>query len=249
MALRKGTPGKGGNTRTDSFSYVPVAPGLKSGFTGWLAGEPYWCDEAHEHSKADPGTKPCLHWMTEGQLDCPRCRRVRPVRCIGWVPLYREQDHKPIIVIVHESAASLLAKLAHPTMVLVGRVAASDSVFVRRNDTQTLMRTESDARKSPVDITRDLLMMWNIPALTEWTLKHRDREQASSDSPVSLKMRLSVPPPTTRIEGLAIDAEKKAPASWDDAVQESLKGAQRRKKAQDEKGDAAPSLNGQHKRE
>src|SRR5215471_14294164 len=107
MGIKKGSPGKGGESRPDSFSYTGVAAGLKGSFTAWLAGEPYWCDEAHEHTDLDKGTKPCLHWITDGALKCARCRKGRPVKCIGWVPLYRELDHKPIVVIVHESAGSL----------------------------------------------------------------------------------------------------------------------------------------------
>jgi hypothetical protein len=168
MPPKKGTPGKGACQRPDSFSYCPVAHGLKATFSAWLAGEPYWAEEAHEHTKDDPGTKPCLHWLTDGELKCPRCRRARPVKCIGWVPLYREIDSRPVVVIVHESASDLLAGLRHPATVLVGRIGPKDSVFVRRADTQVTFKSEKQTRMSPIDITNDLLMMWNMPEYNEW---------------------------------------------------------------------------------
>lgn len=172
MALRKGTPGKGVCVKPDSFSYTPVHHGLKNTFGAWLAGDPYWA-LAHEHTKATPGTKPCLEWLTDGAVPCPRCRpQVRPV-WIGWVPLYREIDHKPIMVIVHESVMDLLAGLGYPTHVLVGRVDENSSVFVKRSDNAVSFATGNQQRKCAVDITADLLTMWGIPALERWLLDQR----------------------------------------------------------------------------
>lgn len=173
--LKKGTPGKGGGARTDSFSYTPVQSGLKNGFHGWIAGETYWC-QAHEHSKATPGTKPCLEWMTEGAVRCPRCRPQVVTTWVGYVPLYREADHKPIIIILHEGAMDLLAGLAYPDYVLVGRVDMTSSVFVRKSDNALSFRTDNEQRKAPRDITPDLLTMWQMPALEEWIMAQRRKQ-------------------------------------------------------------------------
>lgn len=210
MNLKKGTPGRGGGARADSFSYCPVAHGLKNSFSAWLAGEPYWCDEAHEHTDRDPGTKPCLHWMTDGALSCPRCRQARPVKCIGWVPLYREQDARPVIVIVHESASDLLAGLHYPDFVIVGRVDKKDSVFVRRSDNRVSLTTNVESRKRPVNIACNLLMMWRMPELNEWLSRAGRWSGVPGDEHPAIRQRLSVPAPTTETESLAIDAERRA---------------------------------------
>jgi len=172
VSLRKGTPGKGKGTRADSFSYTSVTHGLRNTFSAFLAGPVYWA-EAHEHTKTQPGTKPCLDWITDGALRCPRCRPMVLTTWVGWVPLYREVDHKCIIVIVHESAMDLLEGLSYPMCVSVGRVDEKSSVFVRRSDNPVTFKTENEARKRPVDVTRDLLCMWRIAELDRWLLDNR----------------------------------------------------------------------------
>jgi len=169
VSLKKGTPGRGGQVRADSFSYTSVPCGLKSTFNAWLAGPVYWC-QAHEHTEKQPGTKPCLHWMTDGSIRCPRCRPQVLPTWVGYVPLYREIDHKPVIVIVHESAMDLLAGLVYPNYVLVGRVDPTSSVFVRKSDNAVSLKTDNEQRKRPADITTDLLSMWKMPELEAWLL-------------------------------------------------------------------------------
>lgn len=179
--LRKGTPGTGSQARGDSFSYTPVLAGLKNGFSAWVAGETYWCNEAHEHKPPHHiGTKPCLHWMTSGELDCPRCRKQPETKCVGWLPLYREEDTHPIIVIVHEVVFDLVRSLRYGERVMVGRVTPTSSVYVRKSDTQILFRTDTESRKRAVDITHDLLSMWQLPDLNAW-LKCQGRANAGQE--------------------------------------------------------------------
>jgi len=183
VSLRKGTPGQGGQVRADSFSYTSVAPGLKGWFTAWLAGPIYWC-QVHEHTQKQPGTKPCLDWITDGALRCPRCRPLVVPTWVGYVPLYREQDHKPVIVIIHESVMDLVAGLSYPVPVIVGRVDAQSSVFVRRNEGGAVFKTDNSARRRPVDVTRDLLCMWRIAELDRWLLDNRRGTAATSQTEV-----------------------------------------------------------------
>lgn len=168
MSLRKGTPGRGAGSQFETFSYTPVGYGLKGAFAAYLAGEPYWCDEAHEYHKAMGPTQPCQHWITSGELDCPRCRKQPAVKKIAWVPLWREQDGQPILVIVHDSAADLLAGLRYPDCVLVGRVSGTSSVFVRKSDNGLSFKTENEARKRPVQIASQLVRLWRMPDLEAW---------------------------------------------------------------------------------
>jgi len=169
MLPRKGAPGKGASGKTDSFSYTRVQTGLKNTFSAFLAGDPYW-SLAHEHTQKTPGTKPCLQFLTDGAVRCPRCRPQTCPTWIGWVPLYREADHWPILVIVHESAMDLLHGLSYPAHVLVGRVDDNSGVFVKRSDSALSFRTENAQRQRPRDISADLLTMWGLPELEEWLM-------------------------------------------------------------------------------
>lgn len=175
MGLKKGTPGKGGQGKVDSFSYTPVPFGFKNWFTGWLAGDPYW-GLAHEHTDAEPGTKPCLLWLTDNALRCPRCRPQKPATWIGWVPIYREADGQPIMVVVHESASDLLTGLKYPDYVTCGRVGEKSSVFVKKSDKRLSFLTSNEQRKRSRDITGDLLNMWKYPQLEQWLLDQRRGE-------------------------------------------------------------------------
>jgi hypothetical protein len=242
MGLRKGAPGKGGGTRPDHFSYTGVAHGLKGSFSAWLAGEPYWCDEAHEHKREDPGTKPCLGWLTGGALVCPRCRKLRTVKCIGWVPLYREEDLKPIIVIIHDTVADLVKDLHYPMHVLVGRVDAVSSVYVRKSDTPVSFRSDNSARQQPADITNDLLSMWGLPELNDW-IKRGSRPTAveCEKVPGAAAWRLSVPPPTTDAESLAIDAHRNGEGEGASGVNDAFARAVRRAGKQPTNGKHPPA--------
>lgn len=177
--LKKGTPGQGGESPRDSFGHVPVGSGLKNTWTGWIAGETYWA-RAHEHKPpAALGTKPCLTWLTDGALPCPRCKPRVLATWIGWVPIYREVDHAPCIVIVHESVMDVVAGLRYGTRVMVGRAAETSSVYVRRAESQQpVWSSTHEQRQGPRDITPDLLAMWGIPMLDQWI--------RASDTAVSL---------------------------------------------------------------
>lgn len=239
MNIRKGTPGEGAQARADSFSYFGPDHGLKHAFTAWLAGEVYWA-KAHEHTDALPGTKPCLDWLTEGELRCPRCRpQVLPI-WVGWVPLYREVDHKPICVIVKESGMDLLKGLVYPNCVLVGRVGKKDAVFVRKSESPVSFRTDNEQRKRPIDITNSLLTMWKLPTFEAWLCDRRREQRVNAvEQPEAVRLRLSVPPPTTRVEALAIDAERDPPPAGDVPFDDVMKRIKTKFKV--------PSKNGHHK--
>lgn len=188
--LKKGTPGKGGQARVESFSYTPVQVGLGKAWFGTLAGEVYWC-LAHEHTEQDHGTKPCLNWLTDGALRCRRCSRVKPPAWIGYVPIYRELDGRPVVVIVHECAADLLDGLRYPQTVFVGRVDATAGVFVRAAKDQVTFKTEIESRKRPIDVTPQLLAMWKLPDLETW-LSSRGRVATAEPLP---EKQTDGPPP------------------------------------------------------
>lgn len=241
MTLRKGTPGKGGEApRVDSFAYTNTPAGLKNAWTGWLACEPYWCQEAHEHKPPEQiGSKPCLNWLTQGAVPCPYCRPAKRKKCLGWVLVYREVDTWPCMVIVQESVADLMVGLGFASHVLIGRVAHDASTFVKPTETRAAWKTNLEYRRQAIDSALSLLTVWSIPALTAW-VESGSPPRPRVDPIAPGRFRLSVPPPTSRIESLAIDAERKQPegeAGTDEALERALR---RTKQAE---------ANGKHKRE
>lgn len=235
--LKKGTPGKGGESARDSFSAVPVGSGMKNVWTGWLAGEPYWA-LAHEHKPpAVIGTKPCLVWISDGALACPRCKpQVRPT-WIGWVPVYREQDNAPCIVIVHESVMDLLTGLTYGTRVMVGRSVETSSVYVRRAESQApRFQSDHEQRQGPRDVTPDLLQMWGIPVLDQW-LKCG---ATTSDNAVSLDLAADEPDDTHKP-----DAQVYQAPAGEGAAQSADYGAIVNR-IKERAGALKPSANGRH---
>jgi hypothetical protein len=115
MAFPKGHPGEGGSFRKVQFSYFGTKP--VTNWFGWLAGEPQW---VLAHTQPLP-SKPCLTWITSNQLKCVRCTSHTQPEWIAYVPVYRERDGAPVVVIVHESAADKLEGLKYPDYVMVLR--------------------------------------------------------------------------------------------------------------------------------
>lgn len=240
MELRKATPGEGGEGAREQFTYFNTPAGLKNSWTGWLACDPYWFI-GHEHKKFDPGTQPCLHWISDGELRCVRCARGRKRKKMCYLHIYREFDGKPVLVVVQESAMEVMGTISFRSHVLVGRLDDQATTFVKPTESQVPCRPTLAIRQRPIDTALSLLGIWKIPELTMWCQQHQRRApQVTSDEVAPGKWRLSVPPPTTATEALSIDAEKKAPAEdtagTDDALERVLR---RTKKAE---------RNGQHER-
>lgn len=213
---KKATPGEGGEVRAEQFAYTSTQAGLKNTWNAWCAHEPYWC-KAHEHTDKFPGTKVCTAWFTDGAVPCPRCRPAVVPTVIAYVPVWREVDLKPCLVIIHEGQSDNAVSLKFGTFVLIGRVGAGDGVFVKPSETQRPWRSDLPCRQSPCDLNATLLTIWGYPALEQWLrtpVARRSEGSQPADSPA--RHRLSVPPPTSTVEALAIDAEKKTPATWDE---------------------------------
>lgn len=168
MKPKKATPGKGGYVRTQQFSNTKVRAGLKHWYA-WCAGEPEWY-ECHEHTDKQPGTKICLQWATDGELECPRCRPFVTTSTIAYVPLYREEDHKECLVICHETVADLLAGLEYGVPVIVGRVSADASIFVKRTESTAKFTSALPERQRACDLTPTLLNLWGYESYGRWLM-------------------------------------------------------------------------------
>jgi hypothetical protein len=90
-------------------------------------------------------------------------------RRVAYVPVWREIDGMPALVIIHETNADPLAACRHLDYVCVARQGGTgDGVSVRRATAQRVYRPTSPARLVLADITDSLLTMWVISELTEW---------------------------------------------------------------------------------
>ncbi|PZU56194.1 MAG: hypothetical protein DI547_17110 [Sphingobium sp.] len=133
----------------------------------WIAGPCHWylC-----HSKGK--TKPCLHHMTNGALKCPRCEVGEHAEEVGYLPLYRMLDGKPVMVIVHEASREQIDGLKLHAPVQVGRGAErSDPVWVQPMLVAPRYTSSIADRLKPAKLTPSLLKIWKVPGLMEWLLK------------------------------------------------------------------------------
>ena len=157
-------PGEGGMSRPVQFSYTPTLPGQD--WTAFLAGPVQWLEC---HTRKDQTSKPCLAWMTDRALPCPRCIPTWDRETLGYVPLYRESDHRECVVIVRETCRDLLEGLEFPAYVVVAREGGKkDSVYVSKHTKSKPWRSTLARRKVPADLEYSLLTMWKINELTEW---------------------------------------------------------------------------------
>jgi hypothetical protein len=164
---KKASSREGTERRAEQFIYTPTPVGVSKAWTAHCAGEPYWC-MCHEHTRAQPGTKVCVAWYTDGALICPRCRPAVVPSRIGYVPVWREIDHRPCLVIVHESVEDLLSGVGFGVRVLIGCVERGASVFVRPVSEQTRWVSEHPLRQRACDLTLSLYTIWAYPALATW---------------------------------------------------------------------------------
>lgn len=145
------------------FCYTPTEANKQ--WTAFVAGPTMWF-ECHCVGK----TKPCLEFVTDGELECPMCQTLKPCEQIGYMPLYRELDGKPVMVLVHESVREVVDSHRFLARVLIGRGKDStDGVYVQRPMSKgTPFSSTLPDRQKPADIWPTLVRMWKIPALIEW---------------------------------------------------------------------------------
>lgn len=161
MPIPKIPPGWGGQSARTHFSYTGTR--CASRWEAWIAGPAVWI-VAHTKGRS----KPCLRLMTGGVLPCPRCAQIEPPQEIGYQPLYRGSDGKPVVVIVYADERQYTDAFVLHQLVVVGREAdQSDSVFLRLSLKATQYHSTLSQRMVSADCTESLLAMWAIP---EWTL-------------------------------------------------------------------------------
>lgn len=159
-------------------------------------------------------TQPCLQVVTKGELKCARCGEE--IETMGYVAVWRARDTQPMVALVHLDQRERCDKLRRGQPVWVMRddhKTAGIAVIGRTDDHKKFLKLDSPALLAPIDLSEYCLAVWKLPQLKDW---FRAKKEASDNAvsltktevPAALKQRLSVPPPTTTVEALAIDAHK-----------------------------------------
>lgn len=163
MPIQQSTPGERGGVSHVHFSYQGTD--AKRPWHGYVAGPCMWFD-CHTPSKSQP----CLLRATNGELDCPRCHEIKPWEPIGYLPVYRQSDGKPLVVIVHEYTREIVDKLEFHRRVLVKREdGVGDGVCVTHAlDRMPKYHSTLADRNRPAQPMLSLLKMWRYPQLVQW---------------------------------------------------------------------------------
>lgn len=187
MSIPKRPPGKGGRLAHIHFTYVGTPPGRKWG--AFIAGECHWID-AHTKGK----TKPCICEMTREELTCELCSPFEVPQEVGYQPLYRECDGKPVMVIVYGYSRELVDALKFHQHVTVWRPeGATDSVsLLPALGNAPKYKTTLRERMAPADLTETLLRLWKIPELVDWYRRTHGAAAAAPAAPPP------PPPPAAR---------------------------------------------------
>ena len=157
--LPRKTPGKG--AMRDNWTFLSPEAGEQ--WLAYLAGQPWWflC-----HSTTGRRSKPCLHDISGGDLACPYCPSASFL--FGYCPLYRESDHRPVLVGLRQHSAEPVSRIARCARVLVARLHSEfNAVSVERHGSERYQTARSDRQCEP-DLSGCLLRLWGIPELTQW---------------------------------------------------------------------------------
>jgi hypothetical protein len=213
VGIKQASPGEGGRKARAHFTYVPTDP--KRPWNAYVAGPCMWftC-----HTKGR--SKPCLESVTDGELTCPRCNELDPPQDIGYQPLYRAADSKPVMVIVHDYTREIVDSLRFHSRVLVSRGhAASDGVMVNPAlDQLPKFQTALPERMRAAQPIESLLRLWGIPELIQW---HNETE--GTNFPVCITPPRKKPVPAK--EGKPAPAPASAPAG--DMAETALEAMER----------------------
>lgn len=163
MPLPQVSPGGGGRRASTHFCYVRTPN--ETNWNAWIAGPCHWFD-CHTRGR----TKPCVHAMTKGEVACRCAGTGEGCEEIGYQPLYREVDAKPVMVIVHDYTREIVDALKLHQRVLVGRGSEqSDGVYLTAAlRAEPRYQSTLASRLQPADLTGTLLKLWRIPELVVW---------------------------------------------------------------------------------
>ena len=236
MPLPQHPPGSGGKRARVHYCYVSTQPGQN--WHAWIAGPCHWF---LSHTKGR--SQPCVEEMTDGEIHCERCAAGHQCEVIGYQPLYREVDCKPVMVIVHEYGREAIDALKLHQRVTVGRGAEqSDGVYVTPAlKSEPRYTSTLPERMRPADLAETLLRVWRIPELAEWYRQTHGTPDAPLLAPPKKALPLfdhgDPPPEIPGVKKMVSPEPVGESAELFDAVKDRIKNKTRHLK---------PSTNGQH---
>jgi len=238
MNLPNAAPGEGPIKVRDNFSYWAIGGGEKSaayvaGPTRWVIGHP-----------SDKGSKPCLTWLTNGNLPCRFCHLQKCPVQLGYVPVYRAVDWRPLLLIVREDMREWCEKFETHMRIIVSREREKGAGLCVRPalDQEPAFCSTIDYRTREQDCQHSLLTLWKMPELVAWM-----QCGVTSDNAVSLSKPNALTSQGEQFGGMTkAAAQKYTPPDPLDANEAFVASVNRLKN----KGvaiDAKPSKNGHHK--
>lgn len=222
------------------FGYTGCECGQK--WHAFIAGKPLWL-----YLHGSQWSKPCCEKITGGELSCDYCNKGVEKIVKGYVPVWRDADHKPCTVIVWEEIRDVVDALPLHSRAIVGRGKSQrDPIYIARAMNQEPpFRPVNAEMMAAADVTESALRLLKCPELTAW---YRQTHGAKSDNAVSLPSGTAVTDSGEPYSPLLQAAAKRAgadvippagPVETGETVQEFLRGVQA--------GTIRPSANGRHK--
>lgn len=132
----------------------------------WCAGEVVG---VHVHWNGE-ANKPCHHAMSDGELDCARCKAHVEVREVGYWPVI-DENRNPLVIFLSQSSAKVAENIAHGTPCELSRGKGErDRVNIRTLmfDGVNQSVTRFVAKREPADITKWLFNLWKDSTLTNY---------------------------------------------------------------------------------
>lgn len=193
MNVPKAAPGEGPKKERDHFPHWSIGGGERhfayiAGATAWVIAHP-----------SDKGTKPCLCWMTDNALPCRLCAMGKCPARVGYVPVYRAIDWKPLLVIVYDEEQEWIDKCDTHDRVQIGREREKGArLWVRKcADQEPKYATTVARRQHAQDVDESMLTLWKMPELIAWLQCRR-----VSDNAVTLAPREASKPPASAPAGV-----------------------------------------------
>jgi len=166
MRIPEAGPEEGPKKTRDHFPHWSIAGGERhtayiAGPTKWIIGHP-----------SDKGSKPCLTWMTKGALPCRFCGLHKEPCQLGYVPVYRASDWKPLCVIVRADERQWLDAVTLHQRVTIARERGDGAPLYIRPCLESEPRYSStvDYRGYPQEMDHSCLTLWKMPELIAWLL-------------------------------------------------------------------------------
>jgi hypothetical protein len=123
-------------------------------------------------------TKPCVEYMTSGEVKCRWCEADIGTLVMGYQPLYTQLNGKSVYELLHDDDRDNVDAIPLHNRVLVGRQLPKGSTIYVMNllDQNPPWITSDPERLKPAEILVSLLKMWKIPELSHWWTTTQGRE-------------------------------------------------------------------------